>query len=181
MKKTYKKIEFGAGENIDSAVNILKRYKINNELAYGLFNGIELYSDIDDIDSAYKKVTGKTKDQYNHEEQKWLSDYEEQNRKHKEAIPSLTEEWIEKGSKILDEKYMELWVKIIPIRLNDLYNGMELGACLEIIAQLNNGCDLKQAKKIIEDQGHSGMSFGLVCSMVNCFCDRGPEFIKFIK
>lgn len=76
---------------------------------------------------------------------------------------------------------MDTWTKCVPIRLNDLYEGMELGACLDIVTELNNGCDLEAAKKIIYDQGHSGMSYGLACSMVRSFCDRGQEFVDYVK
>ena len=69
----------------------------------------------------------------------------------------------------------------VPIRLDDLYHGMELGCCLDIVKELNAGCSLDVAKKIIEDQGHSGMSFGLVCSMVKSFCERGSEFVNYVQ
>lgn len=180
MKKKYKEIEFGFG-NIESAVKQLIRHKENGELVFGSFNGHKLYSDIDDMDSAYLKIIGKTKKEADDENKKWHEDYEERKRKHKEAIPELTKEWIEKGNAILDEKYRELWAKCVPIRLGDLYEGMELGNCLEIVEQLNNGKMLKEVKLLIENQGHSGMSFGLVCSMVKSFCDRGEQFVKFVK
>jgi hypothetical protein len=69
----------------------------------------------------------------------------------------------------------------VPIRLDDLYQGMELKCCLDIVIELNNGCTLNEAKAIIESQGHSGMSFGLVCSMVKSFCDRGTEFVSYVR
>jgi len=159
----YKEIEFGFG-NIESAV---KELKSHNEFVCGSFNGQILYSDIDDLDSASERIR--------HEE------YEEQQRKHKEAIPELTKEWIEKGNTILDEKYRELWAKCVPIRLGDLYQGMELGNCLEIVEQLNNGKTVEEVKPLIENQGHSGMSFGLVCSMIKSFCDRGEEFFNYAR
>jgi hypothetical protein len=58
---------------------------------------------------------------------------------------------------------------------------MELGMCLEIVEQLNNGKPLQEVKAIIENQGHSGMSFGLLCSMIRSFCDRGGEFVDYVK
>ena len=79
------------------------------------------------------------------------------------------------------EKYHETWAKCVPIRLDDLYQGMELGATLDIVKELNAGCELQKAKEIIEGQGHSGMSFGLVCSMVKSFCDRGQEFVSYVR
>ena len=100
---------------------------------------------------------------------------------HEAKIPELTKEWIDKGHKILDEQYWSEWDRCVPIRLNDLYKGMELGACLDIIETLNNNCSLDNAKTVIESQGHSVMSFGLVCAMVKSFCNRGEEFVNYVK
>jgi hypothetical protein len=177
MSKNYKEIEFGFG-NIESAIEELKSHE---GLVCGLFNGQMLYSDIDDVDSAYQKITGKTKAECDEAERVRHEEYEASQRKHKEAIPELTKVWIEKGNQILDEKYRELWAKCVPIRLGDLYHGMELGMCLDIVDKLNNGCSLEEAKVIIESQGHSGMSFGLICSMIKSFCDRGEEFVNFVR
>ncbi len=178
MEKNYRKIEFMAGENIESAIKELKSHK---DLVCGSFNGQILYSNVDDVDSAYQKIVGKTKAECDEAERKRREEYEAENKRHEEAIPRLTEEWIEKGKAILDEKHLELWNKIVPIRLGDLYKGMELGACLDIVKELNAGCDLDVAKRIIEEQGHSGMSFGLACSMIKEFCDRGEEFVKYAR
>ena len=177
MKK-HKKIEFSPGENIESAV---KELMSHNELVCGSFNGQMLYSDIDTVDSAYQKIIGKTKAEYDTEAKAQNDRYEDDRQKHKESIPDLTKEWIEKGNTILDEKYRETWAKCVPIRLDDLYQGMELKCCLDIVIELNNGCTLDEAKAIIESQGHSGMSFGLVCSMVKSFCDRGNEFVIYAR
>ena len=140
-RKKYRKIEFGFGD-INSAMKELKSHK---DLVCGSFNGQILYSDIDDLDSAYKKITGKTKADFDAEREKEHLEYEERKRKHKEAIPELTKEWIEKGKAILAEKYHEAWEKCVPIRLRDLYEGMELGATLDIIKELNAGCELETA------------------------------------
>jgi len=177
MKKDYREIEFGFG-NIEEAV---KELKSHNDLVKGTFNGQILYSDIDDMNSAYKKVTGKTKTEFDEEERLRQIKYKRQEKEHKEAIPKLTIEWVEKGVKILDEKHHKLWTKIVPIRLSDLYKGMGLGNCLEIVEQLNKGAEFEKVKPLIEDQGHSGMSFGLVCSMVAEFSDRGTEFVKYAR
>jgi hypothetical protein len=181
MEKQYRKIEFGAGDSIKEAMQDLARFKERGELVCGDFNGTTLYSDVDDLDSAYKKIMGMTKAESDAEDEKRHKEYEEAKEKHEAAIPELTKEWIEKGNQILDEKYCELWAKCVPVRLGDLYEGMELGMCLDIVLELNNGCSLEKAKEIIEGQGHSGMSFGLICSMIKSFCDRGEEFVNFVK
>jgi hypothetical protein len=128
--KNYRKIDFGFGD-ISSAIEKLKPYKESGELVYGEFNGQKLYSDIDDLDSAYKKITGKTKAEFDESERIWLEEYKEKQRKHEESIPELTKEWIEKGKSILDEKYHADWIECVPIRLGDLYHGMELKSTLD--------------------------------------------------
>ena len=60
-KKEYKEIKFMGGQDIESA---LAELKASGGLTYGIFNGVILYSDVDDINSAYKKITGLTKEQY---------------------------------------------------------------------------------------------------------------------
>jgi len=175
--KNYREIEFGFG-NIEEAVKELKSHK---DLVKGTFNGQILYSDVDDMNSAYKKVTGKTKAQFDEAEKQRQIEYKRQQKKHKDSIPKLTIEWVEKGKKILDKKHHKLWTKIVPIRLGDLYQGMELGNCLEIVEQLNKGTELEKVKLLIEGQGHSGMSFELVCSMVREFADRGNKFVEYAR
>lgn len=34
---------------------------------------------------------------------------------------------------------------------------------------------------MIGNQSHSGMSYNLVCTMVKEFCERGEEFVKYVK
>lgn len=60
-KKKYKEIKFMGGQDIESA---LAELKASGDLTYGIFNGVILYSDVDDINSAYKKITGLTKEQF---------------------------------------------------------------------------------------------------------------------
>ena len=181
MEKQYKEIQLEFGWNIDSAIKLLNEYKAKNELVFINFNGHKLYSDIDDLDSAYVKVTGETKEQFDEYQRLRHEKYEEEKRKHEESIPELTKEWIKKGNEILDKEYHELWNECVPIRLSDLYRGMELGACLDIVKELNNNCSLDEAKAIIDNQGHSGMSYSLVRSMVKAFCKRGNEFLNHTK
>lgn len=181
MEKNYMKIEFSPGESIERAIQDLSRFKERGEFVYGEFNGQKLYSDSDDVDSAYKKITGKTKSEFDAEQKAENDRYKEAQQKFQEAITELKNEWIEKGNAILDKKYHKIWANCVPIRLNDLYQGMELGATLDIVKELNAGCNMDVAKVIIENQGHSGMSFGLVCSMVKSFCDRGSEFVSYVR
>jgi len=152
---------------------------LDNDGEYGSIGEFYIVKCLD-VDSAFVKITGRTKAEFDAERKKEHLEYKKHKRKHKKAIPELTKGWIEKGNEILAEKYHETWVKCVPIRLGDLYEGMELKATLDIVKELNAGCELEVAKGIIEGQGHSGMSFRLVCSMVKSFCDRGTEFASYV-
>lgn len=58
---------------------------------------------------------------------------------------------------------------------------MELDACLDIIKELHPKLNLEKAKDVFDKQGHSGMSRGLVGSMVKELCSNGTAFITYIK
>lgn len=181
MKK-YKEIEFLAGNTIEDAVNKLLYYKKKGMLVYGSFNGHSLYSDTVTMDSAYRKIIGKSKVEFDKDlKVEMIERIKRQKEEHKTQIPSLAKVWMEKGREILTEDKWKFWDKIVPIRLNDLYQGMELGCCLDIIKILNNNGTLDEAKEMIESQDHSGMSFRLVCSMVKEFCNKGKDFVDYIS
>lgn len=64
MDEKYEKVEFTLGASVEEAVNELLNYKQRGKLAYGKFNGVTLYADTVTMDSAYKKITGKTKSEF---------------------------------------------------------------------------------------------------------------------
>ena len=176
----YSKIDFFGG-SIEDAVKELKRLNRYGVKAYIEFNGHNLYSDTVTLDDAYKAITDMTYSEF----KKMLEDNEEKRKlaekEFQEKLPTYIDMWIKKGRDIFNGDRLALWEKIVPIRLNDLYHGMELGNCIDIVEALNKDCSFDEAKKIIEDQNHSGMSFGLVCSMVKEFSDRGSEFVKYVR
>lgn len=176
---TYREIDFWG--NLEQAVEKLQACHQRGRKVFIDFNGHKLYSDTVTMDSAYLEVLGETKAEFEKEQEEWRGNYRKAEEEHKAQIPALSQEWMEKGHCVLDKKYWAEWDKIVPIRLGDLYHGMELDACLNIIKPLNEGCTLEEAKGIIESQNHSGMSFSLACALVEAFCDRGKEFVAFVR
>lgn len=179
--KEYTEIDIAAGTNLDEAIVELIGCRDDGKLAYINFNGTILYSDTVTPDGAYKEVTGMTRAEFFTRQDEERKKYEREEAEHKKKIPELTEEWKEKGHKILDEKYWELWDEVVPIRLGDLYRGMELGCTLDIVEKLNAGCDFAEAREIFEKQGHSGMSASLMFSMLINFCERGADFVRALR
>ncbi|PAV30197.1 hypothetical protein CIL05_06950 [Virgibacillus profundi] len=184
--KLYEEVEFGWGNTIEGVVNLLLEYKIRGKLVYGEFNQHYLYSDTVDMDVAYKAITGKTKTEFDEGQRKSREDVERRDREHEDKIPELEQYWMKRGKEVLAEDKWKLWDEIVPVRLRDLYQGMELGNCLSIVEILGGGQKgdvdtLEVAKKEIDRQNHSGMSYGLVCSMVGEFSDRGKEFVEYVQ
>lgn len=174
------KLEILAATNIDDAIEILKKYqKTHNEVCYAEFNGKEIYS-TDTIDEAYSKVVGCLKSDFDKRRQDQINEWKKQDEEHKAKILELTEYWIEEGHKHISPEYWMLWDECVPIRLGDLYKGMELGCTLKLVKILNTSDNIEdtyqKAKEEIESQGHSGMSFGLVKSMIKSFHKNGLVF-----
>ena len=177
----YQEIKFYCGQELEECFYILKLEACKNNIqTCGEFNKKLLTSNMT-IDEAFKLVTGLTKYKFDKKQDKEIKKYNEQKVKHKKQIPKLTKEYIEKGHKELAVKYWNKWDKCVPIRLSDLYQGMELNCTLEIIKLLNKNINFNVIKTTLEKQGHSGMSYSLVCSMIESFHDKGKEFIEYIK
>lgn len=180
-KPEYEEIKCPVAMRLDEAVKLLQQHNANGEKVCMEFNGVMLRSDTVTMDSAYLEVVGYTKAEYDQRMNEWRERLDREKKEHEAKIPELTEEYIARGHDILDKKYWVKWEECVPIRLSDLYQGMELGNCLEIVEALNSGESLQVAKEIIDAQGHSGMSYGLVRAMVATFCDRGEEFAEYVK
>lgn len=175
-----KKIETYAGQDIEDAwASLLKESANCKETCFCEFNGKTIYS-TDTIDVAYVKVVGKTKAEFDEHIRKEREEYEREKREHQEKIPSLTEEYRKKARGVILESSYDEWDKIVPIRLGDLYHGMELGATLDlckIMREEDAPYDerLHKAYDAFMEQGHSGMSAGLVATMLRRFCPDGED------
>ena len=60
----YRKIEFEGGATLEECVNDLLFLKKHGFKAFGIFNGYKLFSDTVTLESAYKEITGYTKEEY---------------------------------------------------------------------------------------------------------------------
>lgn len=172
----YKEINFLCGQTIERAVKELhERAKDGNKYC-GDFNGNKLTSDMS-LDEAYILCIGKTYEQFNKEQEESRQRLIQEEEDHKRKIPELSKYWIKEGHKVLSKDKWEMWDKCVPIRLGDLYRGMELGQCLDIIRIVKEK-SIQDGIDVMKNQGHSGMSWGLMKSMIREFCDCGNEFLE---
>ena len=180
-----KEIEFLAGSNIDTAWKTLLRESADcGDTCFGMFNGKEIRS-TDTLDEAYMKIMGETKEQYDKEMQDWRDEYERKEKEHKDSIPSLVPSYCNRARGVILEDQYDEWDKIVPIRLGDLYHGMELDATLSLCKimrdeSLDYDKRLRKAYDEFMNQGHSGMSAGLVAAMLRKFCPDGEDLANAV-
>ena len=183
MEKNYIEIDF-CGCTIERAVIKLLEYKEKGELVCCDFNGHMLYSDTVTMDSAYLEITGKNKADFDKAQEEWREKLRLESELAEKAAQENIPNWIEKGHKVFTKDKWEEWDKIVPIRASDLYHGMELDNTLqiqEILMADYSKESFEKAKICMEGQGHSGMSWSLVCAMIKEFCIHGEEFVMWLN
>lgn len=95
--------------------------------------------------------------------------------KRKEAIEKIPE-WVVQGQTMMyPEKYAK-WETCVIERATDFSNGLILKNALEIMATLENGASIEEAKQVLANQGHSGGTELDVRNIVLQFSNRGPDF-----
>ena len=175
-----KKIEFYAGCDIDEAYeSLLNEAKACGEDCFGIFNGKEIRS-TETLDEVYTKLTGETKAEFDQAQKEWKENYDRELAEHEARIPELTEAYRKEARGLVLDSELEYWDKIVPIRLGDLYRGMELRNTLDVCRVMRDESvdydeRLKAAYKRFMDEGHSGMSAQLTASMIKKFCPHGED------
>lgn len=175
LKSKYKKIDAATGADLEEAISYLKEQKA---LTVMNFNDHPIYSDNLDENEVFKRVTGKTKEEFLRS--KWLEKAKQHKEEFEKNKPKLKDEYISKARGIIDEDKLEEWDKIVPIRLDDLYEGMELQATLDVIQVLKDK-GKEEAKKTLYSQGHSGMSYWLMKAMLKTFAPNGEELVSYLE
>lgn len=169
--------------HVSNAVRFLHDARVLGRNVYIEFNGQKLYSLLDDENSCYMKLYGKTKKEFEQEQQRLREEWEKEEKEENAKAQSKIPYWIEEGNKLIYPQMQQEWARCVAIRAGDIYHGAELDNALEIMKVLDNipGEEgLTEAKKIFNDAGHSGFTYGITTSIIFTFSKRGPEFYRDI-
>jgi hypothetical protein len=163
----------------------LKRKSLDGNMYYAIFNGNKITSSMSE-DTMYLTIVGMNKNSYDKAEAERKRKIEEEELAFKERLPKVIDGYIAKGQNVLEPQYLPLWNKIVPIRLDDLYKGMELDCWLDLIEVLNDKRLTVDERFIVafavfNNQGHSGMSASLVKRGLRVLCSLGNEFVEYIE
>lgn len=180
-----KELEIMCGASIDDAYKQMKNYEIKSgEHCFCMFNEKKLLSTFT-LDECYKEVTGCTKKEWEDKARKEQEEYERKEAEFKASIPDKIALYRDKARGVIPEYKLEEWDRIVPVRLNDLYHGMELDCWIELSKILNEDIPekdkLEKAKKAFYDQGHSGMSASLVLAGLKLFHPLGSKFVSYVE
>ena len=170
------------GGTIDSCLRDLREMAAaekSGEVLKAVFNDKYLLS-TDSDDDAYLRITGKTKAEHDEYMRKWREEREADRKAHEARIPELTEHYRKAARGVIIESELEYWDEVVPIRLGDIYRGMELDQVLDCARVMQDETlsreeRLRKAYKIFDDAGHSGMSAWLTMAMLRRFCPDGNE------
>lgn len=171
-----RKIEIPAWEKLENVVNALLIAKAQGEHIYCDFNGHELHSDDISMDSAYMKVMGCTKAEYDHGMKKMREDFEKQleiaRQKAQENIPNC----IARGRALIFPERYDEWEKCVNSIDTSLWSYLELNSALEIMEALENGVSIEEAATMFKAQENSAIFALFIRNVIFTFSNRGPEF-----
>ena len=167
--------------DLDEVVAALETYKKNDINVFIQYNDKNLYSLLDDRDSCYMKVTGKTYEQYNEDREAFLKHMEEQRIKQQINALERIPEWTLRGYSIIYPQQRKQWDKCIKKRIEGPYVGDDLENALEIMEMLAKEGDLEKAYKIFDDANNSGGSAASVLDAVITFSEQGTQFYGYLN
>lgn len=167
--------------NLDVAIAVLSRAKQKNQNIYIDFNGIKLYSLLDDEDSAYNKVVKMSKVEWEEVGKRWHAEHLERLKREKAEAEAKIPEWIERGEKLVYPQKVDLWHERVNSRAREAYHGADLENALEVMEFLSQNGSFAEAKQILHNAGHSGASYSVVIRIIVDFAKNGPEFIKYVE
>ena len=175
-------IKLYGGCSIETAYDMLHN---QGKECFARFNGHILTSD-DTLDIMYLKVTGKTKEEFDKQEKEWIENYRRKEEEFKKKIPEMTEQYIKEAEGVILPDKLDFWKEVVPVRLSDIYHGLELEQTLsisKIMGDENMDMEerLRKSYEIFNESGHSGISAGLTMSMLRTFCPYGDEIADAIN
>lgn len=180
LKQNMKEIDLSAGCDIKRAYQILTEASEKEQIkTWGKFNGKKITSSMS-LNECYELITGYPQAEFEAKCEQMATEATRKKEEFKATIPQLIEKYTEEGKKYLSGDKLDLWRRILPIRFGDLYQGMEIKCTLEILKALEEFEEVDQAcviivNKILESQGHSGMSYGLMKFMLKEFNKFGTD------
>ena len=171
-------IKLYGGESIDTAVEKLLKAKAEGRHVFCNFNDVKLYSDDVTMDSAYIKICGCTKAEWDEKMRKSSEEARKRIEEHRkraiENIPNV----IERGKALIYPFRHEEWAKLVEADAHGDYCGGITEDAIEIMTAIEEEKSVEELLEIFKEQGHSGWSAGLTRNVVMTYSRNGYPFYK---
>ena len=86
--------------------------------------------------------------------------------------------YIVRGHKVFREDKLNTWDKIVPIGVDDVYNGLEVENALQIVEEYERSHDVTECKRIFNEANHSVISADLVKAIIYQFYDKWLDIFE---
>lgn len=176
-RENARKIDF-YGHTLEECVNWLLKFQEKGESVFVDFNGHNLYSCDVTMDGAYQEVLDMTKAEYDRKKEEWRKENQEREAIEEAEAKAKIPAWIEKGEAFIYPERMKKWKECVEVRASDIYHGTDLDAALILMEKLESGASIEEVKEMFDKQDHSGVSAGIIKSIIFHFSKRGPEFYE---
>lgn len=183
-----KKGEVMAGSHMSEAIDDLYKAYLNGEHVTVDFNGEPMNSrEIGElgIDRAYEKYFGYDKEGYKEHTRlerearsaKYKLEQFDKEYAAKKEVPKL----IEESADLIKPDTNGEWRECLDIRAKDLYHGTDSRSAIDLMKAHSQGASQEDLKKMLDEQGHSGSSYGMVMAIIKHFYKAGDSLAETLK
>lgn len=177
--------------NINDIISFLKLSKVNGKNYYitckflkpkfwdeSLNKNVKLYSLLDDENSCFCKIYGKTKDEY----QNYVTNLNKGTRKKyylKNFFYEKRYALIERGNKLIYPEQLALWISFIEDVITGIASDLPIYEALnimEILANNSESVGIENALKYIDEQQYTDLIESVAMHIVTNFSKIGPKF-----
>jgi hypothetical protein len=132
-------------------------------------------------EEGFYRMSGQTIEEYWRKQEEWKKRVRKEEEEFERNLPKMIQNYLIKGSEIIEEQYLKNWQKCVECRVRDMYKGKDLDLSLKIIDLLNKNTPLNEIKKEFDEQNHTGWSRAICLSIIKDFCNKGKIFYNYIQ
>lgn len=169
------------GRTLDECIDSLIKYRQEGKSVYIDYNGQKLYSCDATVNNIYTQLFGKTREEYERDEQEFLAGLEQKKVEPKEQTEKSISEWVEAGQKLIYPEKTSQWEKMVGIRANDTSGENDLGFAITAMEMLNGGTSFENVRSYINGLNTSKGTLSMIESTILNFSKKGPDFFEFMR
>lgn len=171
-------IEMIPERTLELTVNALLKAKNEGRKLFCFFGDVFLKSDNITMDSAFLKVLGKTKDEFDREQLEYNNNYEKMILQERRESLGKIPELIERGKQYIFPEKLEEWKNCVVDTCDGPFEYYIVEQALDIMDALEKGAQKDELIELLRKQGHNDATAIRLRRIVLNFSKRGPEFFE---